>query len=340
MKIPSAFLGLAFSAALAVFNPVAYGAPDAAATHTPSVVGDVTSAAGWYASKWQQADADLFDGAPVYRGEHKHLLLLRYSYYVSQYDCDRLCPLWVLHTDVGDLSEKAKMRTKGHDPKWERVGFYTDAALMAYSKANHLPYVVDAAYNNCNPSEFPGANGTQTHLTRGHHASNEEMKLQGNEDDGVQSQRESFSLANVAPQTQANNAPLWATLEEDCLTWSSKLGRVAVITGPVFKPEQGQPIPVGAIITTTPEKGPTIPIPTHFYKVVIGKIDGKTTAIGFLVPHLSNLTQEDYRHYAVPISKIEGVTSLTFMPRNSNLTLKTSVDARWLAMIPVKVNHN
>lgn len=122
---------------------------------------------------------------------------------------DRLCPLWVAHVDVGDTAEKAKQRVKSKDEKWDRIGFYPDPNLVTFSTARHLPYVLDASYSNPNPPEFPGVEGTPTHSTRGHNASNDEMKLEGGEDQGVEAQRESFSLANVSPRTQHNNAPLW-----------------------------------------------------------------------------------------------------------------------------------
>lgn len=298
-----------------------------------STVGDRTH---WTAANWSNDDVVLFEGIPGYGGPHQDLLLLRYSYYVSDYDADRLCPLWVAHVDVGDTADKAHARVESKDPKWKRIPFYPDPNLITFSTSRHLPYVVDASYTNPNPTELPGVEGDPTHLTRGHNASNEEMKLEGDEDQGALAQHESFSLANVSPQTQHHNAPLWAALEADCLTWAAKLGRVAVITGPVFAPDHDpqSPLPVREIIHTNGAKGPQLPIPTHFFKIIIGKIDGKTSAVGFLIPHFSNLPKDDYRKYAVPIKDIEQNTALTFLPDDTNPLVKTSVDARWLAMIP------
>jgi DNA/RNA endonuclease G (NUC1) len=301
--------------------------------HPRSEVGDADH---WTATRWSVDDTALFEGVPLYHGTHPDIILVRYSYYVSAYDADRLCPLWVAHVDVGDTREKAQLRTQKHDPKWKRVPFYPDPNVITFSTARHLPYVVDASYQDPNPVELPGVEGDPTHITRGHNASNEEMKLEGDEDQGAQAQHESFSLANVSPQTQHHNAPLWAALEADCLTWSAKMGRVAVITGPVFAPDASQGIPVNEIIYTNGRKGPQIPIPTHFFKIVVGQIDGRIPAIGFLVPHLSNLGKDDYRHYAVPITQIEEKTALTFLPSETNTSLKTGVNARWLAMLSNK----
>src|SRR5207249_4572932 len=105
--------------------------------------------------------------------------------------------------------------------------------------------------------------GSPTDVTRGHNASNLEMKLEGTEDEGVVAQHESFSLANVVPQTQHHNAPMWAALEEDCLVWASKMGDVVIITGPVFSLQAVDPVthkpnppPVSSQLYILGHKGP------------------------------------------------------------------------------------
>jgi len=45
-------------------------------------------------------------------------------------------------------------------------------------------------------------------VTRGHLASNVEMKSQRDPDEGLQAQKDSFSLANVIPQMQRHNASI------------------------------------------------------------------------------------------------------------------------------------
>lgn len=208
-----------------------------------SVVGDTADPTHWPATKWTPEETALFGGAPVYHGDHKDLILLRYTYYVSEYDADRLCPLWVAHIDEGDEMPKAKLRTESHDPKWARIAFYTDRNVKAFSDAHSLPVVVDGCYTSPNPPELPDAPGGRFHITRGHNAPNLEMKLEGDDADGEEAQEESFSLANVSPQTQHNNAPMWAALENSCLVYSAKFQRIAVITGPVFAPDESLPPP-------------------------------------------------------------------------------------------------
>ena len=77
--------------------------------------------------------------------------------------------------------------------------------------------MTDASYVNANPIEVPVGEKSYQTITRGHLASNVEMKSLGNPEEGLQSQKDSFSLANVVPQMQRHNAPIWAKLEDECL---------------------------------------------------------------------------------------------------------------------------
>ena len=324
MKCPRISLVLALALAA---GPAAAGAPAAGALH--SQVGD---AAHWTALRWPAGAAAEFGGAPAYRGEDRDLILLRYSYYVSDYDVDRLGPLWVAHVDGPDAERKDRGR-KGADFA-RPSAFVPDPNVVAFSRALHRRYVTDASYENANPPELPPDAKGYDKITRGHNAANQEMKAEGDRLAGEQSQRESFSLANVSPQMQHHNAPIWAKLEDDCLVWAEKLGGVAVITGPVFAPDPAQPPPVNRVLATDGRDGVRIPIPTHFFKVIIGRIGGAPAVIGFLVPHRADLSPGDLPRFAVPIRRIEQVTQLDFMPAlGANDALETRVDARWLALL-------
>lgn len=309
----------------------------------------------WPATKWSAEDALLFGGLPQYKGDHRNLIILRYTYYVSCYDADRLCPLWVAHVDYKDGFKKMFDRENSDDPRWSRKGdvFYPDQVLKKFSEERHLPYVVDRSYTECNPPELAetieGRKGEPAKITRGHNASNLEMKVEGTDDEGDHSQAESFSLANVSPQMQGHNAPMWAELEKSCLLWaqSEEIGPVAVLTGPIFDPQdldpvtgERTPLPVKAQISTVGEKGPMIPIPTHFFKVVIGKIDGKLAAIGFLIPHMATLKKDDFMKYKVPISEIEKRAMLVFMPDVRLPAYKDAVDNRWIQILKAERKAN
>lgn len=146
-------------------------------------------------------------------------------------------------------------------------------------------------------------------ISRGHMASNLEMKGHGDETEGQLSQTESFSFANVVPQMQACNAPFWAAIEQDCLRLAQIVGSAAVISGPAFQPEPGKPL-----LQTGSGLKVRIPIPTHFFKVIIVKVDGRRTAIAFLVPHRADLKAEARSTFLVSVRTVEEATGINFMP--------------------------
>ena len=178
-------------------------------------------------------------------------------------------------------------------------------------------------------------------ITRGHLASNVEMKSLGDPEEGLQAQKDSFSLANVVPQMQRHNAPIWAKLEDECLEAARKLGTtVGVISGPVYAPEVGQPPPGSEVLFTAGKDGVAIPIPTHFFKVVVARVNGKRVAVGFLIPHRADLGVKDLGRFVVPVRVIEGVTGIDFMPEiRTNDELETKSEARWFGAIPANVSQ-
>lgn len=281
-----------------------------------SAIGD---AEHWTATKWTQADVERFGGMPVVIGEPQSIIL-RYTYYVSNYDVARRVPIWVAHVDAQDSELKARGRT-GKGTRWDRKddGFSPDGNVRWKAGQLNLRIVTNDSYTKANPAALVETRDTK--ITRGHMAGNLEMKAQGNEDDGDQSQAESFSLANVCPQMQAHNNPLWSKLEDQCMAWASTKGAVAVISGPIFAPIAGQPLPIGQQLETDGGKnGVKIAIPTAFYKVIIARdSNGTRTAVGFIVPHRNDLydkTKKDrgLKALIVPIRDIEKATGINFMP--------------------------
>lgn len=287
----------------------------------------------WTALKWSADDIALFGGVPESRGNSQHLILVRYHFFVSTYDVDRMVPVWVAHVDEKDSALKDRGRTKGEFSRKDDH-FAPDANVVAYARSLHLPFATNDSFVNANPPELPAGEKGYAKITRGHMASNREMKSLGDPTEGVLSQKESFSLANVSPQVQHHNAPIWAKLEYDCIEWAAKLGRVAVITGPVFAPDPTLPLPGNRILYTAGKDGVRIPIPTHFFKVIIGTANGKVSAVGFLVPHRADLELGDLKNFVVPIRRIEEVTKINFMPQlGANDAIETVPNGDWLKMI-------
>ncbi len=276
---------------------------------TPATVPSELGQGGtWGAQSWTSGDLDQFGGEPHARGDASSTLLVRYHYYVSDYDTAKLAPKWVAHIDTQASAQAAASRKAG---QWDR-GQYTftpDANVVNYSQAHHLAWVTNADYTNANPPGLKPVTA-KNRITRGHMASNLEMKGHGDDQAGMQSQEESFSFANVCPQMQGHNAPLWAALENDCLQLAARVGRVAVITGPVYAADAAHPL----LTTEAPRGKCKVPIPTHFFKIIIASVHGHTEAVAFLVPHLPDLTAEHRFDFAVGVRKVEEATGINFMP--------------------------
>jgi len=296
-----------------------------------SAIGDPEN---WTATKWSKADTDRFAGMPTTTGREIRNILVRYTYYVSDYDLENRVPLWVAHTVGKDSELKARGRT-GKGTRWDRKGdgFSTDPNVRWAAGQAKRRFVSNGSYTEANPPELPETR--ETKITRGHMASNVEMKSQGTEDDGDQSQSESFSLANACPQMQAHNNPIWSKLEDQCLTWARTKNGVAVISGPIFVPVAGEALPIGKQLETDGGRdGVKIPIPTAFFKVIISVDQGKRTAVGFIVPHRNDLfdkTKVDRGLAAliVPIRDIEKATGINFMPAlgpNNHLERSSAMD--------------
>lgn len=303
------------------------------AQHFQSAIGDPQH---WTATKWSKSDIERFGGMPVVlKPDVKHIIL-RYTYYVSYYDLEHRVPFWVAHIDEKDSDLKARSR-KGKETRWDRKGdgFSPDPNVQWAAGQANLRYVTDASYNKANPSDLLETRDTK--ITRGHMASNLEMKSQGSEDDGDQSQSESFSLANACPQMQSHNNPIWSKLEDQCMAWARTKNAVAIISGPIFAPISGQPLPIGKQLETDGgNDGVKISIPTAFFKVIIAVKDGRRTAVGFIVPHRIDLfdkTKKDRGLAAliVPIRDIERATGINFMPAlGPNNELEASKAKDWL----------
>jgi DNA/RNA endonuclease G (NUC1) len=109
---------------------------------------------------------------------------------------------------------------------------------------------------------------------------------------------------------------------------------VAVISGPIYAPDPSLPAPANQIIYTAEKNHVRIPIPTHFFKVIIGRLDGKVAAVGFLIPHVATVAPSQLDRYVVPIRRIEEVTHLNFMPAlGANDAMEKKPDGRWLPLV-------
>lgn len=127
---------------------------------------------------------------------------------------------------------------------------------------------------------------------RGHMAPNADMN-------NTQAQYDSFSLANMIPQTPENNQNTWREIEEATRSMVTKYKLEAyVITGGAFLNKTVKPI----------KKGHTVLVPSHVYKVIYFPQVGMASA--YLAPNDKSKTAK-----IVSICELEEKTGISFFPR-------------------------
>ena len=126
---------------------------------------------------------------------------------------------------------------------------------------------------------------------RGHMAPNGDMP---NRD----SQRDSFSLANIVPQDGENNRHLWAGIEGVVRKMAKKEGDLYVVTGPAF-------------LGSNLRKVGNVLVPTHLYKLVYSPRQ-KAGAAWFVE------NTADAKPNVIPIPELERIIGINLLPALSD----------------------
>ncbi len=111
---------------------------------------------------------------------------------------------------------------------------------------------------------------------------------------------ETFLTSNISPQLHSFNSGVWNDLEKKVRDWLRKDKQLFVVTGPVFKKIDK---------TIGSEK---VPVPTHFYKIILKYNEGKPKCIAFLIEH--KLANKSYKNYTVTVDELEGLLGIDFFP--------------------------
>lgn len=117
----------------------------------------------------------------------------------------------------------------------------------------------------------------------GHMAPNEDFAWDKGE------QRDSFSMANVAPQLPGLNRQGWERLEEDVRAWARTGGDVEVYVGPLASSKG----------TIGKDK---LPIPAGFFKVVVDRKTGDVAA--FIMPQKA-IAKGDAQPWLVTVADVQ-----------------------------------
>ncbi|MCF0199427.1 MAG: DNA/RNA non-specific endonuclease [Bacteroidaceae bacterium] len=125
-----------------------------------------------------------------------------------------------------------------------------------------------------------------------------------------QAMHESFYMTNMCPQNHYMNSHPWNDLEQRVRQWAKRDGALIVVSGPIVDPK-------GKVINKKDRYGNkdmVIPIPTHFYKIVLSHKKSPMRAIAFLMPNkefdLKPVRGLD--EYAVSVDRIEELTGFDF----------------------------
>jgi endonuclease G len=112
------------------------------------------------------------------------------------------------------------------------------------------------------------------------------------------SQRDSFSLANIVPQDGENNRHLWAGIEGVVRKMARKEGDLYVVTGPAF-------------LGTNLRKVGKVLVPTHLYKLVYSPRQ-KAGAAWFVE------NTPDAKANVIPIPELERIIGINLLPALSD----------------------
>jgi len=126
---------------------------------------------------------------------------------------------------------------------------------------------------------------------RGHMAPNGDMPDRD-------SQRDSFSLANIVPQDGENNRHLWAGIEGVVRKMAKKEGDLYVVTGPAF-------------LGTDLRKVGKVLVPTHLYKLVYSP-RRKAGAAWFVE------NTPDAKANVIPVPELERIIGINLLPALSD----------------------
>lgn len=108
--------------------------------------------------------------------------------------------------------------------------------------------------------------------------------------------RDSFSLANAAPQIPGLNEAEWERLEENVRAWAWERGEVLVYVGPVF----------GGTKTIGKDK---VAVPTGFWKIIVDPV--RRQSLAFLMPQRA-IVKGDLKPWETSIGAIAAHTSIMF----------------------------
>ncbi|MEA4936451.1 MAG: DNA/RNA non-specific endonuclease [Paludibacter sp.] len=142
---------------------------------------------------------------------------------------------------------------------------------------------------------------------------------------------QTFYMSNMTPQLNRLNQDMWARLESKVRSYNCS-DTLYVVTGAFFE---------NTSLTTTDGLGNRVPLPTHYFKVLLRTVSGSTgkaiaecsdkelKTIGFWVEHKSYGNIDPPRTICTSVADIEAKTGFEFFPQVSDIVKQQNNPAQW-----------
>ena len=217
------------------------------------------------------------------------------SSYVSAFSPFLRTSLWVMEYVSHDNEASSPVGTRS------KSSFYKDPDIIDTFRASNTDY----------------RDGAELGLSRGHLAPAQMHTQTQKEMD------ETFNLSlNIVPQLMSTNGCDWFRLEKMVKNLSKKYNETWIVTGPAFIPNEygneseNQKQKVWKTeFTLIGEK--RVAVPTHLFKVVLGKqasLGSKYHCAAFLLPNSPIPDELPMTKYQIDVEELEGLTGLRFFP--------------------------
>lgn len=172
---------------------------------------------------------------------------------------------------------------------------------------------------DCITSSYGGPYDRGHQLPSADRLANREMNVQ------------TFYMSNMTPQLNRLNQDMWAKLESKVRTYNCS-DTLYVVTGAYFE---------NTTLTTSDGAGNKVPLPTHYFKVLLRTVSGSThktiaqcsdnelKTIGFWVEHKSYGNVDPPRSICTSVADIEAKTGFKFFPLVSEAVKQQNNPTQW-----------
>lgn len=113
----------------------------------------------------------------------------------------------------------------------------------------------------------------------------------------IDAMKESFYFSNICPQVPGFNRGIWKLLENQVRIWANAFDQLYVVTGPVLTGD-----------TLTRIGLNEIPVPSYFYKALLGITGQEYHAVAFIIPN--EKTSLNLLDFKITVDSVEASTGL------------------------------